>query len=81
MLALTSVSETLLRTYDEKAPNILCETLFVIAGVFNRFYFENKILTCPDLERRASWLSLLELTYRMLTQLLDIIGIEVPEKM
>lgn len=81
MLALTSVSEALLRTYEEKAPNVLCETLFIIAGVFNRFYFENRILTCADLERRASWLSLLDLTNEMLKQLLDIIGIEIPERM
>lgn len=81
MLTLASVPEALLRAYDEKAPNILCEALFVITSVFNRFYFENKILVCPDPERRASWLSLLELTHKMLKQLLDIIGIEVPDRM
>ena len=81
MLALTAVSESLLRAYEEKAPNAICEVLFDIAGIFNRFYFENKILTCPDDARRASWLSLLDLTYKMLNQLLDLIGIEVPERM
>ena len=81
MLSLTCVSETLLRAFEEKAPNMFCEALFGIAWVFNRFYFENRILTCEDEERRASWLSLLELTGRMIDRLLDIIGIEVPERM
>jgi arginyl-tRNA synthetase len=81
MLSLTSVSESLLRAYEEKAPNVICEALFDIAGIFNKFYLENRILSCADSERRASWLSLLELVYRMIKQLLDLVGIDVPERM
>ena len=81
MLSLTTVSDSVLRAYEGKAPNVICEALFDIAGVFNRFYVENKILVCPDIERRTSWLSLLELTYRMLTQLLELLGIDIPEVM
>lgn len=81
MLALTSVSEALPRAFEEKAPNVLCEALFTIAGMFNRFYPEHKILSYPDQAQRASWLSLLELVLKMLRQLLDLIGIGVPERM
>ena len=81
MLSLNSVPDALLRAFEEKAPYVICETLFSIAGVFNRFYFENKVLICPDADRRASWLTLFELTYKMLGQLLDILGIDVPERM
>ncbi|MCL1848789.1 MAG: arginine--tRNA ligase [Clostridiales bacterium] len=81
MLSLTSVSEALQRAFEEKAPNIICETLFSIAGVFNRFYFETRFLDCPDAEQRASWLSLLDLTVNMLRQLLDILGVSIPERM
>lgn len=81
MLSLLSVSDALVRAYQEKAPNVICETLFDVAGLFNRFYFENKILTCPDPARRASWLSLLQTTHRMQNTLLGLLGITVPEHM
>lgn len=80
-LTLLSIPEALLRAYHDRAPNVVCEALFDIAGAFNRFYFENKILTCPDKSRRASWLGLLDLTGRALRILLDIVGIEVPAHM
>lgn len=81
MLSLLSVSDALLRAYEDKAPSVVCEKLFDISGVFNRFYFENRILTSPDSGRRASWLSLLDLTYKMLGILLNLLGIKVPERM
>lgn len=81
MLKLTSASEALMRTYEEKAPSVLCETMFDIAGLFNRFYMENRILTCPDRARRASWLSLCMLTRRILNVMMDIIGLDLPEQM
>ena len=81
MLSLTSVADSILRAYEEKTPNVICEALFAIAGVANRFYYENRILTCPNIGQRSSWLSLLELTYRMLSLLLNLLGIDVPERM
>lgn len=81
MLSLLSVSDALVRAYQEKAPNVICETLFDVAGLFNRFYFENKILTCPDSAQRASWLALLQTTYRMQNTLLGLLGITVPAHM
>ena len=67
-----------MRAYQEKAPNVICETLFDVAGLFNRFYFENKILTCPDSAQRASWLALLQTTYRMQNTLLGLLGLLFP---
>jgi arginyl-tRNA synthetase len=81
MLSLTSVSDSLLRAYYDKAPNVICETLFDIAGLFNKFYAENKILTCPDASRRDSWLALCSLTGNMIKTLLSILGIGVPDRM
>ena len=73
MLSLTSVSEALLRAYEDKAPSVICEALFDVAGVYNRFYYESKILSCPDTAQRASWLALSDLTLRILNQLLDLL--------
>jgi arginyl-tRNA synthetase len=81
MLSLMNLGEALLRAFSEKAPNALCEALFTITGLFNRFYTENKILSCPDEAQRDSWLALLNLTNRMLRLMLELLGIKVPEKM
>ncbi|MDP4119489.1 MAG: arginine--tRNA ligase [Bacillota bacterium] len=81
MLSLISVSEALLRALSEKAPNVICEKLFEITGIFNRFYFENKILTCQDEKQRSSWLTLLNATYRMIQILLSLLGVGIPEQM
>jgi len=81
IIRLLGVGDMLLRAFEEKAPNIICEILFDIAGLFNRFYFENKIITNPDEKRRASWLSLLELVSKTISLLLDILATDVPERM
>ena len=81
MLNLTSTADALMRTYDEKAPSVLCETMFDIAGLFSRFYTENRILACPEKAQRASWLSLCALVRRMLNVMMNIAGLDLPEQM
>ncbi|MEG2377377.1 MAG: arginine--tRNA ligase [Clostridia bacterium] len=81
MLKLLGIGDVLLRAYADKAPNAICEALFDITSIFNRFYSENKILICEDTARRASWLKLLELTHGMISTLLDILAIDVPNHM
>jgi len=55
--------------------------MFDIAGLFNRFYFENKILANENEAIRASWLRTVELVRRMLVTLLAIFSTDVPERM
>ncbi|MCL1806638.1 MAG: arginine--tRNA ligase [Oscillospiraceae bacterium] len=81
LLALPLVSDALLRAFSDKAPSVLCETLFDMAGRFNRFYFEHKILQCPGHALRASRLAMLGLVDRVLTVLLDILSVEIPSHM
>ena len=81
LLRLLGVGDALLRAFEDKAPNVICEVLFEITGLFNRFYNENKILTNPDAAQRASWLTLLTLVQSMIKLLLDILATEVPDKM
>lgn len=81
MLSLASVGDTLLRAFYDRAPNGICEALFELAGLFNRFYYENKILTNPDAAQRDSWLALISVTEKMIALLLSLLAIQVPEKM
>ena len=81
LIKLFSVGDVLLRAFDEKAPSAICEVMFDIAGLFNRFYFENKILSNENEEERASWLSIISLVRDMLLTLLDIFSTEIPSIM
>lgn len=81
MLSLIATSDSVIRSFNEKAPNILCNSLFDITLIFNRFYGETKIITCEDNEKRGSWLALLQLTYNILEILLDLMSIKIPNKM
>lgn len=81
LIKLFSVGDVLLRAFEDKTPNAICEVMFDIAGLFNRFYFENKILANEDVAQRASWLRIVELVRRMLITLLDIFSTDVPERM
>ena len=81
LIKLFSVGDVLLRAFDEKAPSAICEVMFDIAGLFNRFYFENKILSNENEEVRASWLSIVSLVRDMLLTLLDIFSTEIPSIM
>ncbi len=81
LLSLSSVGDTLLRAFSDHAPNGICEALFDLTGLFNRFYYENKILTCPNAAQRDSWLKLISITERMIALLLSLLAIQVPEKM
>jgi len=81
LLAFPQVSDHLLRAFAEKAPSAVCEILFEIAGRFNHFYFEHKIIQCPDEALRSSRLAICELMNRLLTAMLDILGVEIPTAM
>lgn len=81
LIKLFSVGDVLLRAFDDHAPNAICEVMFDIAGLFNRFYFENKILANENTAQRASWLRIVELVRKTLLTLLDIFSTDVPSIM
>ncbi|RPI24144.1 MAG: arginine--tRNA ligase, partial [Actinobacteria bacterium] len=81
MLWLVRLPEVMERAAELRAPNVLTEYAYELVGDFNRFYEANHILRQADPAIQASWLGLVDLTLRTLTLLLDLLGIEVPERM
>jgi arginyl-tRNA synthetase len=81
MLELTRFPEVLDRTVEFRAPNHLAEYAYDIVTAFNRFYEACHILREEDSARQVSWLGLVDLTLGLLVLLLDLLGIEVPERM
>ncbi len=81
MLKIVELSDVLCRAWDGRAPNHLCEFGYSLATTFNRFYHEHHILSERDAARQASWLALSACCVRVLELTLDLLGIEVPERM
>jgi arginyl-tRNA synthetase len=81
MLELLCLPEVVNRAVTLRAPNHVAEFAFEVAGRFNRFYDSCHILSETDIDRRGSWLSLAGWALSALELLLDLLGIEVPDRM
>ena len=81
MLLLLRLPETLERAAALRAPNHIAEYGYELAAAWNRFYDTSRIIDEPDPERRGSWLALADLTLRTTEMVLDLLGIDVPERM
>lgn len=81
MLQLALLPDTVMKSYNTREPHHLCEYACTLSQVFNRFYHECPILREVDSKRRGSYLSLLQVTLVTLEKVLNILGINVPERM
>ncbi len=81
MLRLVRLQEVVYRSANLRAPNVIAEYAYELATDFSRFYERCHILREENAERQASWLALVQVTLDALTTLLDLLGIEVPERM
>ncbi len=70
--------ETALKHYT---PHVLCDYAFKLSQVFSSFYASCHILSETDEKLRSSRLALCELTYKQLKLVLELLGIEIPERM
>ena len=81
ILQLLALGDMLTAAEEKRAPNILCEYAFALSQNFSRFYGEHHVLSEVDGALRAARLGLCALVLTVLTQVLDLLGIEVPERM
>ncbi len=81
ILTLISLPIILKRSYDSKSLNEVAEYIYKLTSIYNKFYSENKIISEENQELRESWLVLSKAVYDTNMLLLNIMGIDVPEKM
>ena len=77
---LAQFAETVPQVLNDFRPNILANYLFELADAFHAFYEACPVLKADE-PARATRLALCELTARVLQRGLDLLGIQVPEKM
>lgn len=81
MLVIVRFSEMIIQSYQDHAPHKICQFLYELSNVFNKFYHENKIIAQEDQNRQASWIALITLCGQILGKCLELLGIEVPDRM
>ena len=81
ILLLMEKNNILHKAYNNKDLSPISDYLYNITSLYSRFYEENHILTENDEKLRESWLTLTKLVKETNEELLDILAIEVPEKM
>ena len=77
---LAQFGEIVPQVLNDFRPNILANYLFELANAFHAFYEACPVLKADE-PARATRLALCELTARTLQRGLDLLGIQVPEKM
>ena len=81
ILQLLALGDLLAAAEEKRAPNMLCEYAFELAQNFSRFYGAHHVLSESDEGLRAARLGLCSLVLAVLTGILGLLGIEVPERM
>ncbi len=81
LLEISSFSEMITNAASELAPHKVCAYIYELANTFNSFYHDVRILTCPDENKKESYLSLLALTRSVLETCIDVLGFEAPDRM
>ena len=80
-IKLLELAKTLTKAYNEKTLSYICEYLFDLCSLFNKFYGECNIINEKDMSKKESYVALLNLLYNTSNMLLNILAIEVPDKM
>jgi arginyl-tRNA synthetase len=75
------LSEQLLKLEQELYPHVLCEYIYELSQKFNQFYESCPCLTAETPELKASRLAMCALTARILRLSLQLLGIQVLERM
>lgn len=80
-LAMLDLKRIIKRSFENYSLNEIAEYLYKITNLYNNFYADNKVLTEQDEALKNSWLTLTKIIYDNNKYLLDILGINIPEKM
>ena len=81
IICMLNLRSVLTKSINVKSLNDIAEHLYKITNLYNNFYSNNHVLTEENNQLQESWLVLTKVIYENNLKLLNILGIEVPEKM
>ena len=81
IIGLLNIKSVLTKSMTMKSLNDITEHLYKITNLYNNFYSQNRVLTEENNKLKESWITLTKVVYENNLKMLNILGIEVPEKM
>ena len=72
---------TVRQAVSSEEPAVLAKYAFRLAQAFNNFYHHHRVLSEPDPERRGFLVILVALASGTLARALEVLGIEIPDRM
>ncbi len=81
MLQLAKYNEVMESSFAETAPHKICQFIYELSDVFNKFYNSTSILKEEDKARQASYVKLITLVKGVLETCIGVLGFEAPERM
>ena len=68
-------------SFNDKSLNYITDFLYDLSSLFNKFYNNYHILTESDIKIKNSYLATCKLVYNVLTNLLDVLAIDLVDRM
>lgn len=81
IIHLMKLSDILERTIETKSLGELCEYIFKLTNLYNTFYSDNHILTETDKDKQTSWLLMSDIVLKTNEYILNILGMNIPDRM
>ena len=81
ILALLKLNSSYFVSYEDYSLNLICSSTFDLAKAFSTLYNNTKILSEKDIEKKKSLLAVCKLVKRSLSNALNVLGIDIVEKM
>ena len=80
ILNLLNLSNVIEKSYKSRTLNEICEYLYRLTNSYNAFYSNHEVLTETDEKKKESYIALTKLVYDTNKYLLNILAINVPDK-
>ena len=80
-LSLIKYDSIMKSAYDNLAPDILCKYIYELSNVYNSFYHSYNIINEQNKDTQNYLVALSYMTRKILLEVIDVLGIECPNKM
>ncbi len=78
---LTELSEVIENAARNYTPHVICDHAYKLAQAFSSFYGNTHILSEENAAQKQSWLTLSAMVLAQLELMLDLIGVNIPQRM
>ena len=73
--------DALKEAYEKRAPHVICRYVYELSDICNGFYHDTNILSEENVQLKQERLALIAFIRDLLTECLELLGIETPERM